>query len=203
MSSIRRTMLGTWLAALVALALFGCGDTNPQVTFSADSGGAHPAPGWLPGGHQAAATASLTSCTECHGGDYAGGISKVSCTKCHLGDQQHVHPVAWGELTYAHHATFVGNNGIAGCINAYCHGPSLAGVAGSGPSCTSCHIGGPMAVHPAGITDWMNASGTDFHGTYVDNNGIGSCANLVCHGAILEGVPQSGMSCQSCHTLRW
>ncbi|KAA0889783.1 hypothetical protein [Oryzomonas rubra] len=205
MSSIRPFILGLWLPALVAFGLAGCGDSNSQSTFSADSHGAHVVATWLPGGHSAAATTNISACAECHGSDYAGGISKVACTQCHMGDQQHVHPLFWGDYTYSHHAVYVAESGIAACTNIYCHGKSLTGVTGSGPSCSSCHLGGPMQIHPASIAVWKNvtSSNQSSHGVYVLTNGITTCANVVCHGANLEGVSGSGMSCQSCHTLNW
>lgn len=39
---------------------------------------------WYPTGHKAAASSDITSCAECHGSDYMGGISGVSCRKCHI-----------------------------------------------------------------------------------------------------------------------
>ena len=68
-----------------------------------------------------------------------------------------VHPVSWGTGTQIalNHAPYVATNGNTSCQNNYCHGSTLAGVAGSGPSCASCHLGGATSVHPL---DW---SGSD------------------------------------------
>jgi hypothetical protein len=156
--------------------------------------------------HATTAEANIGSCAECHGGDYSGGISKVACTQCHLGDQQNVHPLNWGYLAYSQHPAYVKQNGIGSCNNVYCHGTVLTGVTSSGPSCSSCHIGGPMQVHPNDYTDanfnydWAtNTSSSNFHGTYVANNGVKSCENEVCHGANLQGVYESGEACKNCH----
>jgi len=93
---------------------------------------------WLPDGHMTAAKANITACTSCHGADLAGGISKVSCTLCHLGGPTSVHPATWVPL-FTTHGPYAAAHGTAACTNQYCHGPTLAGVPNSGPSCTECH----------------------------------------------------------------
>jgi hypothetical protein len=188
-------------AALIIclLSLNGCGDKNDQSSLDPETG-SHPA-GWLPGGHVAQARADITTCGDCHGTDYSGGISKVSCTQCHLGDATHVHPLSWDDLIYVRHADFVRANGTNACANLFCHGGDLAGVAGSGPSCTSCHIGSATTVHP-----WINeaadlASTPPLHAQYYFNHGstAASCRNAVCHGTQLQGVLLSGPPCSACH----
>jgi hypothetical protein len=198
MSSIRIVCSRIWVPALFVIALVGCGESNEQNFFSTDGGGAHMT-GWLPGGHKDAAGTSNDSCKECHGTDLAGGISKVSCTQCHLGSPQDVHPLAWGDLTYARHPGYVNQNGTSACANIQCHGVDLTGVTSSGPSCSSCHIGGSLAVHPS-TDEWSISSSQGFHGTYVKNHGTASCANIQCHGANLQGVTASGFSCTACHS---
>lgn len=198
MSSIRTVVKSIWLPALFMLVLAGCGDKNPQAVFSPVSGGAHVAD-WLPAGHMAAATANIDACTECHGGDFAGGISKVSCTACHLGDQQNVHPLTWGDLAYARHPEYVSQNGTTACANVYCHGANLAGVTSSGPSCSSCHIGGQSAVHPWTAFNDFSTGRLPQHGQYVGTSGTASCRNTVCHGSGLQGVLVSGPACSTCH----
>jgi len=192
--------LPTLAAALLIsfMTLAGCGDRNDQSSFDPDSG-SHPA-GWLPGGHAASARADVTICSDCHGADLAGGISKVSCSQCHLGDASHVHPLGWDDLVYARHADFVKANGTSACANVFCHGGDLTGVAGSGPSCTSCHIGSSTSVHP-----WANQT-TDLagvpplHAQYVfTHGGTASCRNADCHGTQLQGVLLSGPACSACH----
>ncbi len=206
MSPIRLTIVKLCLPALLVLALGGCASNAGQPIFTPTSGGAHNVAGWLPEVHATTAAANISACAECHGSDFSGGIAKVACTQCHLGDQQNVHPLDWGYLAYAMHPAYVQQNGIGSCNNVHCHGTALQGVASSGPSCTSCHIGGPMQVHPNDYSDstfnrdWAtNTTSSNFHGTYVANNGVTSCENTVCHGANLQGVSQSGQSCQSCH----
>jgi hypothetical protein len=202
MSQIKITslVLGV-LLSMAVLILSGCGDRNSQSNFDAQSG-THPA-GWLPTGHMVAAQLNILSCTDCHGDDFTGGISKVACTQCHLGNQQEIHPLQWGQFAYALHGSFAKLNGTTSCANALCHGTNLDGVGGTGPSCTSCHLGGPTSAHPA---DWNTAA--DFssgqlplHAQFVGANGTSACRNVVCHGANLQGVFLSGPSCNECHSF--
>ena len=188
------------ILALVAIfSLSGCGDPNSKAV------GEHSAtPDW-PTTHSSKATAktSLESCFECHGEDLKGGISGVSCTKCHLGSSEAIHPTQWGSYAYARHSGYVTANGTTSCANAACHGTSLQGVSESGPVCTSCHIGGTYAKHPA---DWTvikegvlkNPRG---HSAYAVANGSDSCKTTKCHGSDAKGVFLSGPSCYLCHPV--
>lgn len=192
MSQMMKTSLaGSALALLCLLSVAGCGDQNSGNNFDSSTG-KHPA-GWVSAGHQTAAQADLAGCSECHGADFQGGVSGVACTSCHLGDQTSVHPVSWGAFTYAEHGAYVQQNGYGSCANASCHGSELTGVAGSGPSCTSCHMGGALSAHP---TSWTQAGD---HGAYVQTFGAAACVNAVCHGTTGQGVPQSGPACITCH----
>jgi hypothetical protein len=207
------------LSFLGFLSLAGCGDTNSKSNYDPDLG-KHPA-GWLPAGHAAAARADIDSCRACHGQDFTGGISKVACTLCHLGQfftgaigtgpepgliVSHfgVHPPEWtihGDLTYALHGPYVQQHGAAACANAFCHGTDLQGVPLSGPSCSSCHMGGPFSMHPI---EWANQ--INLHGGYVLQHGTfgppnQGCRNVTCHGAQLQGVLLSGPACNDCHSF--
>lgn len=193
-----RTLFPIALLFGCLLGLGGCGDATSKSDLDPETG-MHPS-GWLPAGHAGAGQSHLTTCQPCHGDDFHGGIAKVSCLLCHLGDQTHVHPLSWDDLVYALHGPYVDQNGTAACANAFCHGADLQGVAQSGPSCTSCHIGGPTAIHP-----WTAA--TDFsvsppqHAQYLAAHGgsTHSCRNDTCHGANLQGVFLSGPPCSECH----
>jgi hypothetical protein len=193
MSQIRTTSLALgMLLVMVVVGLSGCGNSNSQSTFDAQSG-QHPA-GWVPTGHVVAAQVNILSCTECHSDDLTGGISRVPCTLCHLGNAFAIHPVQWGQYAYALHGPFATQNGTASCANVSCHGLNLEGA--TGPSCTSCHMGGTNSVHPL---SW-NADIT-LHAGYVSQNGTNACRNVVCHGANLQGVFLSGPSCNACHNF--
>lgn len=185
------------LLSMFVLALSGCGDTNTQVTFGSDSG-QHPST-WMPIGHVTAAKSNVEACTECHGSDFMGGISKVACTQCHLGDEETIHPLDWGQFAYSKHKPYVAANGTDRCANAFCHGTKLDGVGGTGPSCSSCHLGGIASVHPPEWNTKIDPSNIRFHASYVGQNGTTACSNVVCHGSNLTGVQDSGPSCSSCH----
>jgi len=192
------------LLSLTLFSLSGCGDTNSQANLNPTSG-KHPS-GWVPTGHQAAAKTDILSCTECHGNDFTGGISKVACSECHSNVDSNtfaIHPQQWGQFAYALHGPFVVQNGTESCSNVECHGAGLTGIAGSGPSCTSCHLGGSaLSPHPVGWNTAADLSSTvPLHAQFVGNNGTTSCRNLACHGANLQGVFLSGPSCNACHNF--
>lgn len=208
MSQIRTTSLALGLLlSLTLVSLSGCGDKNSQATFDSQSN-AHPA-GWLPSGHLAEAKARILNCTECHGNDFEGGISKVSCTQCHPltnGNTFAIHPVQWGNFAYALHADFVKANGNTTCAVAACHGSDLLGVANSGPSCAiNCHMAGTAQAPQKHA--WDSAANVSGHIAYFATNPINydSCRNHACHGGegtkeIPPGVFLSGPSCLNCHT---
>lgn len=202
MSQINLSSLA--VALLLSLSLFslsGCGDTNSQADLNPTTG-KHPSD-WLPVGHKATANSHLQTCTECHGEDFTGGISKIACTQCHLGNQQSVHPLRWGNFAYALHGSYVTLNDPTAASCMPCHGSDLKG-AGTSPSCTSCHLGGSaFAAHPAGWNTPEDFANNDppLHGTFVGANGTTSCRNAACHGADLKGVDLSGPSCNACHSF--
>lgn len=191
-----RTGIGIAIISF-ALMLSACGSStvnSDNVFTNEESHGAAGKGGEITW-HAAAAKANFDSCKECHGQDLLGGISKVSCSQCHLGGPTSYHPQDWGPLTIAKHGPYVADSGNTSCANAACHGSALDGVADSGPSCSSCHIGGPGSIHPENWGDLAYY----YHAAYARDNGTDSCANMNCHGAALEGVAGSGPSCTSCH----
>jgi hypothetical protein len=187
------------MGSVAVLSVAGCGSSNEYSNYDTDRG-KHPA-GWVPEGHVFKALTMLDSCMQCHGSDLAGGISKVACAQCHQGHFTEIHPPEWDGFVYARHGAYVNQRGTSFCASAFCHGVALQGVPGSGPSCTSCHIDGPLAVHP-----WKNqaedfATSPPQHAQYVFVHGgtTASCRNATCHGADLQGVLLSGPACSSCH----
>jgi hypothetical protein len=194
MSPINKIMnAGVIILAVILLNACGSSTANPQAQFN--SGASQHSAGWQTTGHMTAAQTDMTACIACHGSDYSGGISKVSCTQCHLGGVTAVHPLVWSQMTVTAHGSYVTANGNGSCSTAACHGTDLSGVAGSGPSCTSCHLGGVGSSHPA---DW-GALTYYQHKLYVKANGTSSCATANCHGTSLTGVAGSGPSCTQCH----
>jgi hypothetical protein len=156
-------------------------------------------------GHGVAATQHLDTCLPCHGTNFTGGISKVACTLCHIGGlgvpggfgpggigqaERDIH----GPLGYYHHMIYVRQHGASECSSAFCHGTNLQG--GTGPSCSSCHMGGPFSIHPPEWRDQIT-----LHGGYVLANGASACRNAVCHGTRLQGVFLSGPACNDCHNF--
>jgi LSD1 subclass zinc finger protein len=188
------------------LSMAGCGDEAKQANYDAVRGN-HPEH-WL-AGHIPEALAHLDNCTQCHGQELSGGISKVSCSLCHAVTLVNpanpaqgiaIHPPEWDDLVYARHANYVEQRGTLTCASTFCHGVALNG--GLGPSCSSCHIGGPLHAHPVGWNtqqDFANNS-PPLHGQYVlSKNSTASCRNAVCHGTQLQGVLLSGPACAACH----
>jgi len=132
----------------------------------------------------------------CHGIDLKGvSGSGPSCTLCHIGSAILVHPSNWTAPAFKLHSFYVQVNTANSCKNNYCHGSALTGVTESGPSCTSCHLGGAYSVHPA---SWATST-LPLHGVYATGNGLDSCKNTACHGTSLQGVVDSGMACAACH----
>jgi len=193
MSQIKTILRVIMACALPLVLVAGCGTPNEKAAFDSDAQ-AHTS-AWM-SEHNVAAKADVNSCTECHGADLDGGVAKVSCTACHLGGTMKIHPSAWTSPIAFDHSPYVALQGTSGCANMNCHGTSLLGGV-TGPSCSSCHIGGPTSFHPA---DWAGSISTK-HGEYVNINGTQSCANASCHGPDLLGIPGISQACNVCHAM--
>ena len=191
------------LSSLALLALSGCGDVNSQANLDTTTG-KHVA-GWLLDGHNTAAQADLTGCTDCHGSDLTGGISQVSCLQCHTTGTTSVHPTGWGSLAYALHSDYVATNSTATCATAICHGTALTGVIGSGRPCTDCHMAGSATaplIHQWGSVSASRVADSAGHKNYFDSTpgtNYTTCRNAACHGATLQGAFASGPACSTCH----
>ena len=166
------------------------------------------------------AVADSTGCSECHGTDLAGGISKVSCfsasfkdsngimVSCHPnGDHTLGHPASWGDPVggdFHGSSTF---NGVAvkgsttlGTTCGLCHATQASESSiGSAPSCLSsdpkwgiaCHSTSP-AVNSQGC---LSCHGVPPSGTpAAAPNRAG--AHAVHLGLVAEGVV---IGCSSCH----
>lgn len=127
--------------------------------------------GWLtpsgPSNHSRAATSSFIAtgnaggCTECHGADLLGGISRVSCTSnpaaCHHGTVANW--VVQGSGVQAHGAAAKRGPGGSSFFSCrICHGGDFSGGA-SKLSCFPCH--GAAAPHPA--KPWRSTTGGSNH----------------------------------------
>ena len=195
MSQVRKGLVLLSLIAVYLIVATGCGQPNPYASFDQDKASEGHAANWLPSKHADAASDNMDHCEECHGDDFYGGISGVACFDCHLGSEDSVHPETWADLAYARHGDYTETAGNSSCAIASCHGNNLDGIAASGPSCTSCHMGGVASFHPDSWGDFAYA----LHGMEVELNGADTCSNSACHGAELDGVTESGPSCTSCH----
>lgn len=206
MSSIKPSHL--LFSALLALALGGCGDRNDEALILSESG--HPSD-WVKT-HNTSARANVGSCTDCHGENYDGGISRVSCTSqsaisgfsCHFSS-----PAA----------------NLTGCLS--CHGVAPSGPFGTsapnrkaahtkhtalaGVVCDTCHLnagfGTPDHVRAdaaGGRRSATVASSASFPFVY---NADGTCSNVSCHGGkvtpawtdSLAIVADDNSICLKCH----
>ena len=222
--------------ALLALALGGCGgDTiNEKAIYNVESG--HKSiPDWA-GTHKntfkklssntyknlstSVALKIVAKCTECHGEDYKGGISKVSCMSNVAGS------------VYTCHATSPAAN-MTGCLS--CHGATESGPFGStapntraahtthtslaGIACSTCHsnggsgtsdhskaaAGGGFSKAKVLILGQYTAVGSN--GIFGYNVGDKTCSGITCHGGkitpawtgSIKIVAGDNALCNSCH----
>ena len=143
---VLRNPIGLLILLAAAAAAAGCtnsntsGDVGGVIVNHVDASG-NSIPGWLTptGGTHAnsatmnyIATGGSSSCTECHGSDLAGGISRVSCfantAGCHHG------PIPNWNTAAVHGATAKlapGSSGFASCQ--ICHGNK------NDVRCKQCH----------------------------------------------------------------
>ncbi len=182
--------LCTALIAAVLLAGFlsACGSANKDSIFDPTTG--HPA-GWSsPASHGASAKSKpgFSTCQECHGTDFAGGISKQSCFTCHGVNAPHA-PAPWRMpiTAYTHTTTDQGNAPV--CAQCHANGanssvaPSTPAPAGTPPGCfnnTLCHAaptcGSCHGIPPDGAV-FPNIAGS--HSVHTAANALVICNT--CH----------------------
>ncbi len=203
MSPIRNTLIVGAILLFGFVLIAGCGSSssNSQAPFNVDAQ-QHPADWkWK---HNTAAQQDPTSCTECHGDDLAGGISKASCLSCHVNGSPYA---------------------LTGCTS--CHGNPPAGTVApnrAGAHNTTTGHFAPQVTLPDGCNTCHNGAGT---GTLNHDNGVaevqflniyssrsgtiaynsdGTCSNVSCHGgqttpAWLTGTIDMHTQCLSCHAF--
>jgi hypothetical protein len=177
---VPRNPIGLLILLAAAAAAAGCSNANTSgdgAVNHVDASG-NSVPGWVTstgGAHANSATMNYianggsSSCTECHGSDLAGGISRVSCfgntANCHHGSIPN-----WS--TPAVHGAAAkkapGTSGFASCQ--ICHGADFRTVRG-GITCFTCHVSTPHAPAP-----WR---GSTFTHANTDNTNAPVCAQ--CH----------------------
>ncbi|MDD5773514.1 MAG: CxxxxCH/CxxCH domain-containing protein [bacterium] len=162
------------------ISCFNC-HTGPGVN--------HPAAAWIIPNHKTNAVANISQCQKCHGTNYLGGGSKVACNICHMENQTKVHMAAWYPDVQLNHRAYTKTNGTVKCANVNCHGANLTGIAGSGPSCSSCHAWPFTGTHPS---NWNLPAN---HGITAE---VDFSACQTCHGTDFKGGT-SGISCFNCH----
>ena len=167
------------LAAFAAAAGCSTANTSGDGNVNHVDASGHSVPGWLTstgGTHASSATTNYiangsSSCTECHGSDLTGGISRVSCfgntAGCHHG------PVPNWITAAVHGATAKkapGSSGFASCQ--ICHGKNFSG-GGADVSCFTCH--GVDAPHPP--KPWLSATGF----THTNTSPLNARVCALCH----------------------
>jgi predicted CxxxxCH...CXXCH cytochrome family protein len=178
-------------------ALSGCGTANDQAP-ALSSSNTHP--GDWRSAHRSAYRQNPASCTECHGTDLKGGITKIGCStaSCHAGEHGPrgiIHPVPYkGTIDLNKtHGSFAKKD-LTICQD--CH--ATPGSTGSNPRFNLPYETLPNGCETSGCHDQKKGQGHpipwDTHGT--SGNQANACT--LCHGANFEGG--SGRSCKSCHT---
>ena len=133
-------------------------------------------------------TGEFINCQQCHGDNFAGGISSPTCITCHSAVSVHRSGII-DPNSPNFHGKYPLPNGFTDCQQ--CHGQNFAG-GNLSPTCVTCHSA--INVHKAGI---LNPSSTEFHGKYQLTNGFTNCQQ--CHGANFTGGSVSP-SCTTCHS---
>ncbi len=191
-----RSRISLYLLILSAI-ITGCSAGTDESTFDPVTG-KHPT-GWSdPTAHGANAksrAAGFSSCQECHGAGYAGGLSAVSCFTCHGAQAPHS-PAPWRGGVRTHTNTAEGNAAV--CAQCHSNGanstvqPAQPAPAGAAPGCfnnTLCHA---TPGHPVGWSDPAQ------HGASAKSqaNGFSQCQS--CHGTDFSGGTAL-TSCFTCH----
>ncbi len=201
MSPIKEMIVGLFLLAVLLLSI-GCGTSDPNSAAPFDSNSGQHGANWLPAGHAQVAQADPAACTECHGSDLSGGISKVSCTPCHLNGS----PFVLTNCTSCHGnpptANVVPNR--AGAHAAHNVLPNVKNV------CNSCHSGAGSGTlnHDNGTVDvvFLNSYNAK-SGTATYDAAGSTCSKVSCHGGQttpgwLAGVTiDVNTQCTSCHAF--
>ncbi|MDA8100503.1 MAG: CxxxxCH/CxxCH domain-containing protein [Nitrospiraceae bacterium] len=182
---------------LAAAVLTSCSSGSSSSVYNPAAGG-HPA-GWSgPDTHGANVKSKadgFSSCQECHGADFAGGISSTSCFGCH-GVQAPHSPKPWRGAGRSHTNTDPGNAPV--CFQCHANGanstlkPTTLAATGTAPGCfnnTLCHA---TPGHPSGWKDPAQ------HGASAKkaSNGFSTCQT--CHGTDFAGGTAE-QSCFTCH----
>lgn len=181
---------------LIAVLISSCSKLKKELpeptspTIVHDAGWGDPSKAEFHGNYLKEKSWKRNACTQCHGVDTLGGISKISCFSCH---RTYPHLPGWDSLNSSKfHGTFLKsvNWNMTTCKS--CHGTTLEGGT-SQVSCYSCHIFFP---HKAG---WLEKGNNNYHGLYLKNTDWNLTSCRSCHGNDLGGGI-SDIACSSCHS---
>ncbi len=180
--------------ALIALAaiLWGCSSASSTAPVL-DASGMH-ALNWL-FDHRASFLNNPNTCTDCHGGDLRGGISKVSCftplfngMACHANGPSG-HPAGWRDPGL-HGAAAKAQPGIESGFSSCqsCHGGDFRGGI-AGVSCFTasratgaCHVRAGVSVNaPHSPLPWRTYPTPTHTDTVDDAAGLNAAACALCH----------------------
>jgi predicted CxxxxCH...CXXCH cytochrome family protein len=201
MSPISKSLIVGAILLFGIVLITGCGSSNSQAPFDADTQ-QHPADWkWT---HKTAAQQDPTACTECHGDDLSGGISKVPCFSCHLNGS----PYVLTDCTSCHGNPPVGTvaPNRAGAHNTATGHFAAQVILPDG--CNTCHGGAGSGTlnHDNGtvVISLLNSYSAN-SGTIV-YNADGTCSNASCHGGQttpnwLTGTINLSTQCASCHSF--
>lgn len=184
------TLARSLMIGLFVLVVSGCGDTNPDATFDSETGQHFGSwsPLTSPLTHTSAGQADLDTCADCHGQDFAGGISGVTCRNCHIN---------------------TGNT--VSC--AQCHGypattPAHPPHRSLGLSCLDCHVNtvGTSNHNSTFVDVAINAAYNAKSGAATFNLGPPrTCSGVSCHGgqdtpdwAAVDSIDVD-TQCDACH----
>ena len=133
----------------------------------------------------------LTSCKQCHGADFSGGITKVACSSCHT----YPHPSGYADTSNpSFHGLFLKANNftLTGCGK--CHGADFTGNGTALLDCKACH-----SIYPH-VPGFAVPSSSAFHGLFLRANNFNMDNCQTCHGSDFAGKGAPQASCNNCHT---
>jgi predicted CxxxxCH...CXXCH cytochrome family protein len=188
-----------------------------------EQSGGHPAGYANPAVHGPDALAGITTCQECHGATYAGGVGP-SCTACHgtagFADWQtnctFCHGAKTPDWTSAQLSRAAPPEGVSGQTDRAdravgAHQQHLAGVStlSAGFACIECHPAvsdlGHIDPAPAEIVFGARATTADAAPVYTAGASP-TCSSTYCHGAFTGGASATAtwtsvapLTCTSCH----
>jgi predicted CxxxxCH...CXXCH cytochrome family protein len=141
----------------------------------------------------------LNDCSQCHAGDFSGGLTEVSCSssECHLGIGVHVEGIV--DTNSANfHGKYISNRNWDFSLCKPCHGNDYSGGIAS-PTCNNCHPykGGPENCTTCHGNKNSNAPPRDLSGNYSNTS-----RRVGAHQVHLKGNMEGKvLLCGDCHNV--